>query len=632
MTLGKETSAGREWLPKLAIIFFINLCLLSAVYFGFEHIYKNKIYPGVYVGRIDLNGKTSDEAKALVNAQISKINSDGIDFSIEQQKTTIYPITLSPNNITTLDLIIFDTDDTIKQAMGLGRNDGFLTNFKNKIYGLIFKYTQPVAYSLDEEKTKDILRNIFSTLETPSKNAEIIYQPSPKEKIEISQEKTGWMIDYDKGINILKNRLNILDNSPIGLAKEINYPDILKKDCLNIEKKAEYFLAKAPLILKNEDKKWTVNKADIASWLSLELNPDYNASSDQQNKIIVAINSEAAKKFLQDKIGSQINKNPINAKFQIINGRIAEFQAQNNGQEIDLDATLKAINSEFFSGDKKEITLVVNEIKSDIGLSEVNNLGLTEIIATGESNFAGSPKNRRHNIKTGADAVNGSLVKPGEEFSLIKILKAGGDIGPSTGYLPELVIKQGKTIPEFGGGLCQIGTTIFRAALASGLPITERRNHSYRVVYYEPAGTDATIYDPWPDFRFINDTKNYILVQSRIKGNSLYFDVWGTKDGRITEQTKSTIYNIVKPKPAKIIETLDLKPGEKKCSEKAHNGADAYFDYKVTYPNGEIKEKRFSSHYVPWQEVCLLGVKEFSASSTPQIAGSTASSSATSTR
>ena len=50
-----------------------------------------------------------------------------------------------------------------------------------------------------------------------------------------------------------------------------------------------------------------------------------------------------------------------------------------------------------------------------------------------------------------------------------------------------------------------------------------------------------------------------------------------------------------------------LKPGEKKCTEKAHNGADAYFDYSVTYPSGDTKTNRFKSHYVPWQEVCLIG-------------------------
>jgi vancomycin resistance protein YoaR len=186
------------------------------------------------------------------------------------------------------------------------------------------------------------------------------------------------------------------------------------------------------------------------------------------------------------------------------------------------------------------------------------------------------------------------------------------------------VIKGNETKPEYGGGLCQIGTTVFRGALASGLDITARRNHSYRVSYYEPAGTDATIYDPWPDLKFKNDTGKHILIQTRIDGRKIYFDFWGTKDGRQVSMTEPVVYNIVPPPEKKVIKTLDLPVGEIKCTERAHNGADAKFDYTVWYPeDDEPVSTTFHSHYIPWQEVCLLGVteEEFAAeqaSSTPE--------------
>ena len=239
----------------------------------------------------------------------------------------------------------------------------------------------------------------------------------------------------------------------------------------------------------------------------------------------------------------------------------------------------------------------------------------------GTSNFKGSPKNRRHNIKVGADTLSGILITPGEEFSLVKAL---GEINKETGYLPELVIKGNRTIPEYGGGLCQIGTTIFRATLASGLPILERKNHSFRVRYYEPAGTDATIYGPKPDYRFLNDTGYHILIQTRIEGDDLIFEFWGTKDGRVAEQTKPVIYNITAPKPTQYIETADLPVGEVKCTEHAVPGADTSFDYKVTYPSGEVKETTFKSHYIPWQEVCLIGVPPEKLIQNPISATSTA--------
>jgi len=621
MFTANDQAKTPRWLPATAIIFFINALLLGAAYFGFEYVYKDKIYPDVFVGNINLGGKTSDEAKGLLEKRVDRIVNDGIIFSYGNNDMTLSPVMSSLDADIAHQIITFNTDDALKNALAYGRDGDFLDNLKNKMNLLIFRVELKANVGIDEEKVKQLLKDNFSIAEIPAENADLIYHDasagrSALKKFSVAKESIGMSINYDRGINALKAKLSRLDNSKILLVAEKNYPQIFEKDVLNIDRTASALVGKAPFSLTGKDNRWKVGQAEFASWLHLELSPEPGATSSSQNKIIVALNPVVVKQYLTDKIALMINKKPVDAKFQIIKGKITKFQSSSDGMELDVDATFDAINHDLFHGTSTEVAIITKSTKSSVGLDEVNNLGIKEIIGTGQSNFSGSPVNRRHNIKVGADAVNGTLVKPDENFSLLKTL---GEIDASTGYLPELVIKQNKTTPEFGGGLCQIGTTVFRGALSSGLPITQRQNHSYRVSYYEPAGTDATIYNPWPDFRFINDTGNYILIQSRIEGNNLYFDFWGTKDGRLVEQTKSTIYNIVKPKPAKIIETLDLKPGEKKCTEKAHNGADAYFNYKVTYQNGDIKEKKFNSHYVPWQEVCLLGVKELSATSTPSL-------------
>ena len=107
--------------------------------------------------------------------------------------------------------------------------------------------------------------------------------------------------------------------------------------------------------------------------------------------------------------------------------------------------------------------------------------------------------------------------------------------------MPELVIKNGATEPEFGGGICQVSTTTFRAAIYSGLKITARRNHAYPVSYYNPQGMDSTVYVPQPDLKFINNTPRYILIQTKIEGTILTFDFYGTDDGRKTTVDGPTI-------------------------------------------------------------------------------------------
>ncbi|MCK4525175.1 MAG: VanW family protein, partial [Candidatus Andersenbacteria bacterium] len=187
-----------------------------------------------------------------------------------------------------------------------------------------------------------------------------------------------------------------------------------------------------------------------------------------------------------------------------------------------------------------EVQMIVKKVQPEITTESIDNMGITAILATGESNFYGSPKNRRHNIAVGAGKFNGILVGPEDEFSFNKAL---GGVGPKEGYLPELVIKKGETVPEYGGGLCQVSTTTFRAAVKTGLEITERRNHAYPVQYYNPQGTDATIYPPHPDLRFKNNTPAYILIQTRIEGNKLFFDFYGSNDKRKVELKGPYIYD-----------------------------------------------------------------------------------------
>ena len=617
LIIAKFSPDKLRWLLTPAIIFFILLIFTAAGLIIFDQIYKNKIYPNIFIGNLNMSGLTAEQAKAWLNREIDKISQRGLIFSYKENQTTIAPIVASADADLAIEIIHFNADRTMEAALSYGRGDNFFINLENKLSLLAGKKQLPLNIAVNQTEVEKILKDKFAKTFQPAQDATLVMEKTPDGAYEFSvtNEKLGKAMDYQAAVSQMLNNLSRLDNQAIKLSTITEYPKILAKDCLNIESKAKTLLAAAPLTLSYGDNKWLINQDQLAGLLTLKPN---NSAVD---KVAVGLNKIKINAYLLEKIAPQIDRAPLEAKFEITSGKVSEFQNGQDGLALDTEATFNKIENEITTS--SQIELVVNVLPALTRAGNINDFGIKEIIGLGTSNFAGSPVNRRHNIKVGAEAVNGTLIKPGEEFSLLKTL---GDVASSTGYLPELVIKDGKTIPEYGGGLCQIGTTVFRATLSSGLPVTLRRNHSYRVVYYEPAGTDATIYNPWPDFRFINDTPAYILIQAKFSGDNLSFEFWGTKDGRMVEQTKPTIYNIVKPEPAKIIETLDLKPGVKKCTEKAHNGADAYFDYKVTYPDGQVKEKKFSSHYVPWQEVCLLGVEKLS--SPPDTATSTPPSAA----
>jgi vancomycin resistance protein YoaR len=595
------------WLLWTVAVFFIFLFLAISGFFIIAGKYKDKIYPGVHVQNFQLGGLTAAEAESLINNIVDKINQTGISFRYQNVKKTIYPVTPSFDNDLTIKVVDFDVDQTMDLAYNYGRQGDIVRRATEILRSLFFKEPINILFSINTDELKKQLKENFSQFENPDEDAKLIVTG---DNIKVTNEKNGQVIDYEQAAKVMETNLLNLNSANIPLELVISYPKVHANDLSAIAGEAGNMLNLAPVFIKiassapstkNHGKKWEVKKSELALWLI--------AKDTNENQPTLALYRDKVKEFLDKKVAPDINIELQDAKFKIENGKVVQFQGGRDGLAINTEETISKIEKELLINHHKEIELITEIISNTVKAGDVNDLGITEIIGTGQSNFAGSPTNRRHNIRVGANAVNGSLIKPGQEYSLLRTL---GKIDASTGYLTELVIKGDKTTPEFGGGLCQIGTTVFRGALASGLPITARQNHSYRVGYYEPAGTDATIYDPAPDFRFMNDTGHYILIQARINGNNLYFDFWGTKDGRQVVRTKPVIGNIVKPQPGKLVETLTLKPGEKKCTEKAHNGADAYFDYTVTYADGIVKLRRFKSHYVPWQEVCLIGVEKLS--------------------
>lgn len=619
----------RKWLIVISAIFLILGIISAGIYYEVEKKYTNQIYPGIYVGNIDLSALSQEQALMILNQKIDQIKLEGIPFSYQDNKTTLFPLVSSISPELAFSVINFDAEKNIAEAFGHGRDGSFFSRFKERINLSMKKKYYPLDVDINTDEVDKFLHENFSQFENPGADASLIFEDG---SFKIEKETYGKSIIFSEGIIALKNNLANLNNSEIQLSADIDTPKILKEECFNIEEEAETLVSRAPFTLTLGENKWLIDKDDFANWITLKIQTRFSILKDI---VIVGLDHGKITKFLEEEVAPKVNIEPIEAKFEIKDGKVVEFQNSRDGLGVNIESTIKKLefeltegcmsgNSQDCNGNTNQVELATHETKSTIQTGEINNLGIKEIIGTGHSVFSGSPSNRRHNIAVGSAAINGILIKPDEEFSLIKTL---GNIDAEAGYLTELVIKGNKTIPEYGGGLCQVGTTVFRATIDAGLPVTLRRNHSYRVSYYEPAGTDATIYDPWPDYRFKNDSPYHILIQSRIEGDDLYYDFWSTEDGRISTSTYPTIYNITKPAPTKIVETLNLAPGVQKCTESAHNGADAYFDYTVTYPNNEVKEERFSSHYVPWQKVCLLGVEALSATTTDEIiekAGETA--------
>ncbi|HEX8974380.1 MAG TPA: VanW family protein [Patescibacteria group bacterium] len=231
-------------------------------------------------------------------------------------------------------------------------------------------------------------------------------------------------------------------------------------------------------------------------------------------------------------LAQKTDRDAADAKFQVDNGMVTTFEPAQHGVTLDQEKSVAMIINalqNYSPSTPQTIKLPFDSKQPSLDYANVNDLGISSLIGEGTSNFAGSPANRIKNIKVAIRHFNGVLIKPGEEFSFVQTL---GEVDADHGYFPELVIKGNATEPDYGGGICQVSTTAFRAAIYSGLKITARTNHAYPVSYYNPQGMDSTVYVPRPDLKFINNTAGYILIQVKIVGTQLIFDFYGTNDGR----------------------------------------------------------------------------------------------------
>jgi vancomycin resistance protein YoaR len=153
---------------------------------------------------------------------------------------------------------------------------------------------------------------------------------------------------------------------------------------------------------------------------------------------------------------------------------------------------------------------------------------------------------------------------------------------------------------------------MFRAAFFGGFPIVERWAHAYRVSWYEPpVGLDATVFSPSVDFKFKNDTENYLLIQTKVdlKAGTLTFSLYGTKPNRTVEMEEPIMENVIPHGPPIYTDDPTLKKGVVKQTDSAHDGADVTIWRKIIVNGQVVKREKFFSRYEPWVARYLVGTK-----------------------
>lgn len=575
---------------KFVILGGSLLLILVGLGLGWELKYWKKVYPNVRVANVKVSSMNREEVTQVLERKFATTKKIVLVWGTNNWEVDFSDVGMK-----------YDAVASADKASKIGRSGNLSEDIKTKIKLLKTEELLLPVFEIDENLLMGALASISAQINIPAKEPEISFDKTSK-LVTVSPGENGQEVDERQLLQIIKMSLNSVANTAVAVPVIALQPKLNDAQLDMAKSRAQGLVGKKIVInFVDGEQKWEVNDEQLMTWID----PSANLGWKKDN-----LESFATQ------LASTIDRLPENASFQFVSpGRVKEFKPAKPGWQLNrtkaVDDILAALTNLDKDSNNLTIDLLAEKTDPTVKNSEVNTLGIKELLGRGESWFSGSIDNRIFNIQKATEQLNGVLVAPGEDFSFNKVI---GEISSKTGYKQAYVISGGKTVLGDGGGVCQTSSTLFRAVLAAGLPIDERTAHAYRVSYYEEhyqPGFDATVFQPSPDFKFKNDTPAYILVQTTFDpvAKKLTYDIYGTADGRKAEISKARVWDATPPPPDLYQDDPSLALGVVKQTEHAAWGAKVAFDWLVTR-NGETLQKRtFYSNYQPWQAVYLRGTK-----------------------
>ncbi len=584
----------------IGILIFLFLLLSSTTIF--QLMYSGRIFPGVYIHDVYVGGLSVDEAADYLSRNYQFSDSGNLTLKYLDESISVKPGQLGA---------CLDAVSTAEEAYQFGR--GFPLRKWVWQQALVFAPHIEIAPVLifDEQIAVEFFQQISSERDQPLVEASLELDGT---RVTASPGQIGQILDMNASLVAIHKRLMKSNPGIIDLPVEQQYPSMmdaekfisLAQDILD-----QPFVIETPKDVNHLERIWTITPENLAPMLV------FKVSGKDSSTIIPQINEEYLLILLLS-TSDQVDSLPENPRF-VFNDDTRELDLLSegkNGRTLDVETSIEMIQNALANGDHKAI-LSVDYLSPDVSVSSsAQELGITELLHQESSYFYGSDQARIHNIETAANQFHGLLIPPGDTFSMANAM---GEISLDSGYSEALIIFNGKTIEGVGGGVCQVSTTLFRAAFFSGFPIVERHPHAYRVSYYEKvsgnkrdadlAGLDATVYVPLVDLKFINDTPYWLLMETYINqtASRLTWKFYSSYDGRTMKWTTTGPINTVEPKKPLYQLNTDLNTGEINQIDWEAEGADVTVSRSVSRDGIILFEDTFFTRYEPWRAVYEYG-------------------------
>ncbi len=599
---------SRRDLPKqiLAVLaggFILFLAIIITWTLGYQLIYAGRIFPGVSIAGVDLSGLSRDEAVLKLSQTLSYSNTGKILFRAADKVWVASPSELG---------MVFDPSASALAAYEVGRSGGLFGSLAGQISARGFGSDAAPVIIFDQRVAYNYLQNIAMQVDQPVVEASLLLEGT---NVAAQPGQVGRLVNLDATLVYLGTQLQSFRDGEVPLVIEEAAPKLLD---VSSQAEAARRILSQPLTIvvpnyrEGDPGPWTYDVPVLVNMIGVNI-VDVNGKAEMQ----VGLNPIALRQTLTE-LKTFVDRLPKNARFVFndATGQIEPISISSVGRSMDVEASVVTINDALARGEHTVALSVSEQQPAVADTATGSELGVVQLIQQQTSYFYGSSDARIQNIVAASERYHGLLVAPGETFSMGNEL---GDVSLENGFAEALIIYGGRTIKGVGGGVCQVSTTLFRTVFFAGFPVVERYPHAYRVSYYEMdasghvdsalAGMDATVYFPLVDFKFVNDTSSWLLMETYVDvgARTLTWKLYSTSDGRSVTWDTTGTSNVVPPPEPLFVENPDLKKNQIKQVDWAAQGADVNVT-RTVWINGQIYfTDSFPTHYQPWQAVCEYG-------------------------
>lgn len=565
--------------------------VVLALAVSFQVAHGNEVYPGVTVGDVEVGGMSKDAAMVKLRPWLGQRASEPIAVRSPERETKVTATELGAT---------FDAAAAVEAAYAVGRTGNILENFGTQLKALSGGYkVEAPGLRLDRAKLASVIAQWGQAIDRPVKDTEL--KVTPELAVTATPSVIGRKLDQMAAVETMQRALaagSVSVDLPVAETK----PKVNEKDVEEARLKVAKLLS-GPASLEFEGQRWTLSPKDISAALTIEQKAGTPAP-------IVTLKDDPIKKLVE-KAGTEVDQLKVNARFDWNGGKLKLLKPGQDGRKVDRDKAVSLLTAAV-SGDQRVVGLPV-EVDKAAGNVDPSQLGIKEKIESATTSFVGAVPEKAHNIKTAASRLNGVLVAPGDIFSF------NHEMGPTTlksgfqvGFGIAITNGEMQTVPSVAGGICQVATTLLHTVFNAGYQIEERTPHAYWIQSYGlppkgMVGLDATVDDPYLDFKFLNNTGNNLLIQADVQDSTLEFSFYGVKPKWKVEIDPPAISNVVKADPEMVRQDEPTwQVGRELWVERATDGMDVSITRRVI-DNGDVRTLKLKSHYEPSRNVLMVG-------------------------